>query len=222
MKITSNEMYKRNQIAEAVARCLPRRDNFHITIKRLLDLDSSEPVNPRSHAAASNCYAFSQPPERTGIDREFSGYDAFALLIAVRLFESGFKIPRVVSRMRELRRALEKTHINILAQPPDTLWDREPGISLSTAVSQGTLIKKLPKMKFLVLGTGRYASVTYKDADDQKLHMASNVCESIDRLNKYLEYQLSFGDIPIVIELVNSAHRLAYWLAQTEPIFRGR
>lgn len=222
MKVTSNEVLKRNQVAEAIAQCLPRRHNLPITIKRLLDQDSLDPVNPKSHAVAGSCYAFSQPPERTGIDREFSDYDAFALLIAVRLFEAGFKISRAVSLMRGVRRALEISHKRILAQAPESLWDREPGVSLITAISEGTLIKKQSKMRFLVLATGPYAGVTFKNDQDKKLHMASNVCESTDRLNKYLEYQLSFGDIPIVIELVNPAHRLAYWLAQTEPIFRGR
>jgi hypothetical protein len=76
----------------------------------------------RDHAGSR--YAFySQEPPGSGVEVMFSGYEAFALLVAIMLLEHGITQATVVSILREVRRDLETAHAQRLKMDRKALFD---------------------------------------------------------------------------------------------------
>src|SRR5215212_5405150 len=93
--MTSGSKYKRNQVDEAIAAVLARDQNGASThvrtrIKRLLDSDRALGCDVQSDNPARRVFAFygDEAPGR-GTEIWFSGYEAFALLVGLRVLNHG-------------------------------------------------------------------------------------------------------------------------------------
>lgn len=224
--MSSNGPFKRNQVEEALAYAIhfqpPASADLRMDIRRLLEIDRGMGHGPKSKRPEERYAFFCLPKPGRGREAWFFGYDVFAIFVAVRLMRSGYPQRRVVRLMRKLRPSLESAHSRILSAAPKDLLDNKRAPDLETATAYGTLVTKLDRMVCLVLGAGKYSGLAYKNPEDQDRHLVSNISEGKDALNHLLELHLADHEPAIVVELVNPAHQLAYWLARIEPSKRGR
>jgi hypothetical protein len=115
--------FKRNQIEEAISRAINGRPlpapTLRIKIKRLLDLDRAK--QPRSASVAKYAFYTSEKPGK-GMESYFSEYEAFALLMGVRLLDHGLPQGFVVAILRSARSKLETCHSEIMRMDPKKLF----------------------------------------------------------------------------------------------------
>src|SRR4051794_30551106 len=101
--------YKRGQLENAMAGVLePGSKAPSVTlrtrIKRLLELDRKLGRKRRSQSVEESNFAFfSEDSPGTGADISFSEYEAFALLIGLRIMDHGWPQGLAVSIMRRVR-----------------------------------------------------------------------------------------------------------------------
>ena len=131
----SGSKYKRNQVDEAIAAVLRRdRDgapqHVRTRIKRLLDLDRVLGREGESEDPVRREFAFygDEAPGK-GVEVRFTAYEAFALLIALRVLDHGWPQGAVVRMMRGVRRKLEREHRRILDQDSAALFDQKAVLS---------------------------------------------------------------------------------------------
>lgn len=123
--------YKRNQVEEAISRTLGETSakpssELRTRVKRLLDADRNLGRTARSSDRRENNYAFySNVAPGKGTEVHFSGYEAFALMEALKLMKHEWPQGFVVSIMREARRDLEKRHRRILELDSGALFNPE-------------------------------------------------------------------------------------------------
>ena len=123
--------YKRNQIEDALS-------NFRIVssakpsselrtrVKRLLDMDRVLAVTRGPLIRKSRTMPFTAVIFQDGCrDMVFENYEAFALMIGLRLLQHGWPQGFPVSLLRRLRPELEREHARILKQDPAILFDEE-------------------------------------------------------------------------------------------------
>src|SRR5467141_1327240 len=121
--------YKRNQVEEAISRTLGETSAkpssvLRTRIKRLLDADRSLGRNVRSSDPRENNYAFyTKAAPGKGAEVEFSRYEAFALMEALKLMKHEWPQGFIVSTMRQVRCELESRHSQIMKLDSQTLFD---------------------------------------------------------------------------------------------------
>lgn len=222
--------FKRNQAEAAIAECLEQtqapghepKQALAIRLKRLIETDRELPA--RSDIRGENIapYAFFDgPPPGRGAEVTYSAYGVFALYLAVRLMEAGLPQSDAVWFMRRIRGDLEGEHRRILAQRPEQLVDHEPPFGLEREVKLGFLVRRIKNMDFLVVPSDLHTPLLKVRDSNRKVRFA-NICRTEDEFKKVIEYVATYGVTIIVFELINPAHRLAYWLGKIEPIKRGR
>lgn len=112
--------YKRNQIEDAISTLVEpnaRKPSAKLRtrIKRLFETDRASGRLRRSADPTLLQYAFfSDDPPGRGVEVQFSPYEAFALLTAIRLMGHGWTQNIAVSIMRRARSELEASHARIL------------------------------------------------------------------------------------------------------------
>ena len=124
------QAFKRNQIEEAIVRTLgtseERVSDLKLKLKRLLVADRHLGRGKRSAGRADRRYAFySHKPMGSGVEVMFSGYEAFALMIALIVLEHGIPQAKVVSILQQIRSDLEAAHRETLQKDPKDLFDAE-------------------------------------------------------------------------------------------------
>ena len=113
-------MPKRNQVEEAIAAVLepesmPLNSQIRNRVKRLLDTDRALGRNKRASDPEKARYAFySREMPGRGYENLFSEFEAFALLMALRLMGLGLPQGVVVTLLRRLRPQLERQHRQIV------------------------------------------------------------------------------------------------------------
>lgn len=121
--------YKRNQVEEAISRTMGETSAkpsslLRTRIRRLLDVDRNLGRNVRSLDARENNYAFyTKPAPGKGAEVDFSGYEAFALMEALKLMNHEWPQGFIVSTMRQVRCELESRHSKIMKLDSKTLFD---------------------------------------------------------------------------------------------------
>jgi hypothetical protein len=136
-------MFKRNQVEEAIINVWGPEPEKHEAllrnqIKRLLDSDRSLGRNKRSSDPERANFAFySDPMQGKGRDNLFSGYEAFALLTALRLMQHGSPQGSAVNVLRQVRPKLEKEYSITADQDPTVLFDNE---RIMQQAKPGTLV----------------------------------------------------------------------------------
>lgn len=209
--------YKRNQVEEAIARLAGEKDSkptaaLRTRIKRLLDTDRNLGRRVRSKDPEENQYAFySEDAPGKGVEIWFSEYEAFAVLLGLRLLAHGWPQAFVVSVLRRERADLETQHRRILRQDPNELFDINE--IMKTAV-EGALAFNNADPVFLVI-----VSPTMSTKDDLE-HLSTAVCHGQQAAGRFQKQKEAVSTS--FIELATPVHSLHAALVQSEPRKRGR
>jgi hypothetical protein len=214
------ELFKRNQLEEAIFRTLGARDarrvdELRLRLKRLLVADRRLGRRPKSKGDVERPYAFygGEPPG-SGVEVMFSGYEAFALLAAILLLEHGFPQAGVVRIMREVRPDLQAAYGETLRKDASKLFDPE---AVRAMARPGMLATDNTDPVFLA-----FVNLTGSSAGDGKVRAAISVCRGHEELSAFVKKHSVPGLGATLFELVGLMHKLAQNLAQTRPVKRGR
>jgi hypothetical protein len=210
--------YKRNQVEEAILRSLgakeARATELKLRLHRLLVIDRRLGRGKRGRDVAASRYAFySQEPPGSGIEVLFSGFEAFALLVAIMLLEHGIPQATVVSILRQVRKDLEIAHAQRLKTDRKMLFDP-------------TVVREMVKPGMIAIDNTApvfLAFVRLSGSEvDGKVREAITVCRGHDELVAFIAEHSVSGLGATFFELVSLMWKLADNLAQTRPIKRGR
>lgn len=120
------KFYKRNQVEEAISRTLGERSKapsveLLARIKRLLDTDRAERTNRKQSAFVSVASG------GQGHENKFSNYDAFAILLGLRMLGMGWSQTQVVRVLKQGRRELENAYQKYRSVEPKR-YEPQPGL----------------------------------------------------------------------------------------------
>jgi hypothetical protein len=214
------ELFKRNQVEEAIFRTLGARDErrvdeLKLRLKRLLVTDRRSGRRRRSGDKVGRRYAFySQEPPGSGVEVMFSGYEAFALLAAIMLLEHGIPQAVVVSILRQVRGDLEAAHTEGLQKDPEALFDPQ---ALRAMAKPGMIATDNTDPVFLA-----FVNLSESKIGDRRVRSAITVCRGHRELSAFVKKHSVPGLGATFFEFVGLMHRLASNLAQTRPVKRGR
>jgi hypothetical protein len=213
------QQYKRNQVEEAIFRTLGARDarvdELKFRLKRLLVTDRRLGRDANSDEEGDRHYAFySQEPPGSGIEVMFSGYEAFALLAAIRLLEHGLPQAGVVRVMRQVRRQFEVAHAQSLKKDPSTLFDQQ---AILAQAKPGMIATDNTDPVFLV-----FVRLTDSSVGDHKGGTAAAVCRGHAEWGMFISRHSVPGMGATTFDFVSLMHALAANLSQTRAIKRGR
>jgi hypothetical protein len=228
MSRASHATYKRDQIERAIAiasRIIPQHEPTRFTalkveLKRLLDRDRRQEQETPRGRPVRRAFHSEAPPGR-GIDVMYSGYEAFALLIALRLMRGGLPQARAVDVLHDLRAPLAGCHYEMLQIPLPQLRPDRDDDKRDLLVRDGLLVDDASKMVYLVALAGERAEAFDLPSPADK-PVSGNICRSVRELHERVVGASHEGHALIVVELVNAAHQLAYHLDRIEPRARGR
>jgi len=208
-------MFKRNQVEEAIALVLKpgstrTSSEMRIKLKRLLETDRGLGRNKRSADPERAHFAFhsTDGPGR-GVENWFSDYEAFALLIGLRLMRLGWPQGLAVAVLRRVKPALETHHARILKQAPADLSDEQR----RQQAKPGDLVVDSTDPVFLAINSS--------DREDRSGSNPAAICRGQEQLMPFILAQ-PVGQTWTVFELGNSVHALSSALAKTRPRRRGR
>lgn len=192
--------YKRNQVEEAISRVFKRTPSTELKtrLKRLLETD-------RKLEEGANYAFFSTEAQGTGTEVWFSEYEAFALLMALRLLEHGLPQSTAVSIMRGGRARLEPKHTEIMK------WNSSELFEETTREGKPGILTKKPV--FMVIGSRQ---------EDRRQRKSENA-RQVEVLNDpFPLLRNRAGLSATLLELVKDAHDLRRMLQKTTPSKRGR
>lgn len=204
--------FKRNQVEEAIAqqfgRTLPDGE-LRTRIKRLLDTDRTLPLPDRS--ALKRAFYSDEGPGR-GNEVIFSEYEAFALLLGLRLLNHHWPQQTVVEVLRGARKQLAVVHGEILDEDPKVIFDKHE------------IRRRIKKLGYDSGNTRPALLVIYsdsgvreaRDAGDLKTQVFRDARDALSFTQNELSRSATF------MELVTPAHRLHEALLETSPAKRGR
>jgi hypothetical protein len=210
--------YKRNQVQEAILRTLgakeARTTELKLRLHRLLVIDRRLGRSKRERDGGGSRYAFySQEPPGSGVEVMFSGYEAFALLVAIMLLEHGIPQATVVSILRQVRGDLETAHAQRLKMDRNALFDPQ---TVQAMAKPGMIRTDNSAPVFLA-----FVRLSGSEVDG-KVHEAITVCRGHAELVAFIAKYSVPGEGTTFFELVSLMWKLADNLAQTRPIKRGR
>jgi hypothetical protein len=207
--------YKRNQVEEAILRVFnpgsaSRSSEISSQLKRLLNTDRRLGRAKRSDNSEHANFAFySVDSPGRGVEIWFSEYEAFALLVGLRLMQHSWRQGHVVPVLRRLRPELDKLHTHSLQENRELLFNQE-------------LIRQKARPGALAVGTTD--PVFLAISGDRKARSGSNpvaICRGEKRLMEFIKAQ-QLGQSSTILELVTPTFVLSRELAKTTPKKRGR
>ena len=210
--------YKRNQVEGAIATVLEHTaepsTELRTRLKRLLDTDRAAGRKVGASDPERANYAFySADSPGSGVEVQFSAYEAFALLTGLSLLHHGWPQGFVVALMRRMRPSLEKEHTRILKQDPKNLFDFE---AIRREAKPGDMAFNNTDPVLLTIVSKR----GLERRQETEPHMWE-ICRGPARAMKFIVE--SGGGAPgTMFELVNVAHELVGALNSTTPQPRGR
>jgi hypothetical protein len=221
-------MFTRGQIEWAIAQATgqtqgpggePRHD-LKMKLKRLLDLDRKKGVDAAKPWAEFRRFAFLEGglPGK-GLAISYTRYDAFALLLGLRLLGGNVPQMAVIRLLRRIRPELEWEHKRALHVAPERLAQSKHG--LGHKVKEGLMVEDSRKMVFLALPAGAGAELLYRRSHENSLELA-NIARSPAELVSVVAHLTLVSPPVLVFELINPAHQLAWWLENAPVIRRGR
>lgn len=232
----SNVTYKRGQVEWALWRAftLARSPGdgpppiFRTRIKRLLDLDrgldaaglGSSPPSP---------FAFVEPAEGgSGVEAQYTPFDAFCLAIALDLLEVGFKQGEIVLLMRHLRDMLAEWFDDLLKRP--SLIDRQSHLakhhpSLPALERSDGRTPIADARVFLILNRIEMTELmpAMQSRPGQAVFLEPEVCEGIARLQQRLDALMPHHRRTVITtEIATTAQAVATFLDAAPLVPRGR
>jgi hypothetical protein len=221
-------MFTRGQIEWALAQATGRtqgpggeaRHDLRMKVKRLLDLDRKKGIDAAKPWSEFRRFAFLEGglPGK-GVAIFYTRYDAFALLLGLRLLGSNVPQMAVIRLLRRIRLELEREHEQILRLAPERLAQSKHG--LERKIKEGLLVEDPRKMVFLALPAGAGAELLYRRSQENSLELA-NIARSPAELVRVVAHLTRVSPPVLVFELINPAHQLAWWLESAPVIRRGR
>jgi hypothetical protein len=214
--------FKRNQVENAIFGTLgaegERLDEFRFRLRRLLAADRDLGRNATSDDDGDRYYAFySGKPRGKGWDVNFSAYEAFALLAAVKLLEHGLPQTTAVKIMRRARPQLEAAHAQSLAEDPNRLFDQE-AIHVQSKHRMATTDNTHPIFLTFLKPTGSPAG---NRTGGRTVVLYRSEAELMNFIHGHLEHS-DHAPVFTVFEFVGVMHALSANLARTCAIKRGR
>jgi hypothetical protein len=208
------EKYKRNQLEEAISRLFEEkspdpRSGLRTRIKRLLDLDRSQPRNSRSNRPELANYAFySSGSPGKGTEVSFSNYEAFAVMIGLQMLNHNWPQKFAVDTLRRFRHELEAQHKRILSLGPDGLFDER---QIRLAAQPGSPAVNTASPIFLLIWSDQRSA-----KDPAPL---AGIFDEQAAFRKTIE---KAGRSSTWLELTRPAHSLSALLSKSLPRQRGR
>ena len=215
MSRSGGQHYKRSQVEQAIVAVEGGRGTpavLRANVKRLLDFDRNPEARLFVRACDDTAF-FDGPPPGQGAEIAYRPYQAFALLVGVRLLGGGMPQSRVVLFLRDTRVDLEMAFARLAAIDPAKL---RPGLSqedLSQLIRDGELAGEARDMTFLIAPAG---------AGPEDWESAGGNVGGIEHLTERLATFGRKGRVAIVIELTNAVHQLMDALPRTVVRKRGR
>lgn len=228
MSASAHTAFKRDQVERAIARIFHAYEvngaptpRLRADIRRLLEVDRNLGATQGPNPDVS--YAFYRaPPPGKGAEIAWSAYDAFALMIGVRLLRSEFPQRAAVEFLRMGRRPLKHEFERILSMAPEA---RRPnlagkGAQLTSDLRSGVLVRDPEQMVFLVFEAAeiRPTTVIGEGAEQHMLNIRRSSKELLGSMTEFSHR----GAVATVLELVNSAYQLVAWLNHFPAPRRGR
>ena len=208
------QVYKRNQMEEAIARTMGNHPNAPAAelltrSKRLLDADRAKGCTKRSDDPERSNYAFySDKSPGKGVEVNFTGYEAFALQTGARMLDHGWPQGFVVSTLRRFRSELEAAHKRILRTK------ERSDFSVMPDQGPGSLVQTNSQPEFFLI---------VSDPSTGQPNSAKPYARLFREQEAALRFQLERpGRSCTWLELVAPAVALHRQLQQIEPRKRGR
>jgi hypothetical protein len=199
-------LFKRNQLEDAISRLVEPRARrpsagLRARLKRLLEIDRAQGRSPHSSDPVRVHYAFfsADPPGR-GVEVQFSEYEGFALLTALKLMKHGWTQNVAVSIMRRARVELEAHHGRILKLHR---------------------LNRTSELRFPD-NTPLLVVITSTGSDGAEEAFACSVRAGYSEAIKWTSKQSESGHGFSMFELASHAQNLATALSRTEPRHRGQ
>jgi hypothetical protein len=207
-------MFKRNQAEEAIASVLnpgsrELNSEMRSRFKRLLETDRAHGRNTRSNDPEKANFAFhsADMPGR-GHENRFSRFEAFALLLGLRLMGLGLPQGAVVALLRRVRPQLEQQHSQIMRRAPAGLFVEQQ-------------IRRQAKPGDLAFSTTDPLFIAIISQGDRMGSRSVALCRGQqDVFALFHRYGPCYAFT--LLELTNSAFALSFALANTKPRMRGR
>lgn len=252
----SNLTYKRGQVEWALWRAftLARSPDdgpppiFKTRIKRLLDLDRD--LDAATFGASPPCdFAFVAPAVGgSGVEAQYTAFDAFCLALALDLLDIGFKQGEIVYLMRHLRDTLDDWFRDLVMRP--SLIDRQRHLAklhpdLPVIERSGGKAPLADARVFLILNRiemtelrsaepvrrGRESAATGKvmpavkqqGITGQAMFLEPEVCEGLGRLHQRLDALMPLHRRTVVtLEIAAVAQAVSAFLEKAPLVPRGR
>ena len=205
-------MFKRNQVEEAIARVLEGSAKLsseaRTRLKRLLDTDRGLGRSKRSVDPERANFAFySVDSPGRGVEVWFSNYEAFALLVGLRLMHHGWPQGFAVGVLRRARPELERQHARIVTLDPADLFNQQ---LIFERARRGDMGVDSTAPVFLVI----------QSRDGRSRPSSSALCCGQEDLMRLIRAKA--GVTSTIFELTKSIHALSHALATSKPRKRGR
>ena len=217
-----HQRYKRSQVEQAIVAIDAGRGTaeavLRANVKRLLDFDR----NPEARIldrASDNTAFFDGPSPGQGAEIAYRPYQAFALLIGVRLLKSGMPQSRVVLFIRDTRVDLESAFAHLASADAAELYPSLSEEERSERIRDGDLVRGAANMMFLIVQAG--AEPTGRPRPEHWGLEGGNVCNAEALIERLVEFSKD-GQAAIVLELTNAVHQLMDTLPRTKVRKRGR
>lgn len=211
------KLYKRNQVEEAIARVVdPKAERppgqIFTRVKRLLDTDRTLGREPRAEDPDEATYAFfSSEPSGSGVEIWFRGYEAFALLLALKMLDHGFPQQKAVEVLRRLRSSLEFHHSRIVSDST-VILSRE---AARKAAKPGQLAVSTKDPVFAVVTSSQKSGRAADKGPIARTAVLRGEVELMPFIRSALEASTIF-------EVSSPALHLKDFLSRTRPSQRGR
>ena len=223
MSRSGGQHYKRSQVEQAIVAVEGGRGTpavLRANVKRLLDFDRNPEARLFARASDDTAF-FDGPPPGQGAEIAYRPYQAFALLVGVRLLGGGMPQSRVVLFLRDTRVDLEAAFNHLEAADPAEL---RPGLSegdRSQLIRDGKLVADVDKLCFLIAPAGA-GTVPFGTLGPDQWELAGDSVGGIDLLTERLIAFSHHGQVAIVVELTNAVHQLRDALPRMAVRKRGR
>ena len=199
---------------------------FRTRIRRLLEIDRELDLTD-AEVPPEALYAFAPPPSEQSGEIAYRPVDAFCLVTALGLLDTGFKQAEVVFLMRYLRSELERRFADLLKLP--SLINRQRSLAkayprLPTYIERGKAYAD--KRLFVVLQRIETTEIM-GGGDDERQQFPVIIepvyCEGIEALKDALHGLMpNHRRAVAILELAESAQAVAAFLVEAPSIQRGR
>ncbi len=208
-------LYKRNQLDEAIVRTLGVKDarvaDLKLKIKRLLVTDRRLGRGERSGNAGRSSAFYSQKPLGSGFEVMFTGFEVFAVLVALIVLEFGIPQAKVVGILQEIRSDLQAAHRETLEKDPKVLFAPQAVRALAR-----------PGMIAVDNTAPVFLAAVKLDAGKGRVRAFISVCRGHDELVNFIKEYSGPGSGAAHWELARLMLTLADNLSLTRPVKRGR